>query len=345
MTPLGVGVVGCGTISAVYLRNGSRFDSFRLVACADVDAAAAERAAREHGLEACTPDELIARDDVDVVLCLTPPDWHAEVALQAIAAGKHVHTEKPLATSLDAAREVLAAAADAGVLVGAAPDTFLGPGLETMRDALQRGVIGEPAVADVHLLAGPPEAWHPSPAFLYADLAGPLLDLGPYGVTAAVALLGPVLRVCALATRPRSEGRIASGPRAGSAFPIAEPTRVGAIMEHSTGVVSTLTTSFDAAGAARHGVVVYGSEGTLLGGDPNRFDGPVLLRSREQPDAELPLLPGHTDNARGLGLDDLCRAVLEGTPQRASGALALHVLEVLMGMRASALDGAAVAIG
>ena len=269
VTPLGVGVIGCGTISAVYLRNGSRFDSFRYVACADVDPAAAERAAREHGLEACTPDELLARPDVDVVLCLTPPDWHAEVALQAIAAGKHVHTEKPLATSVDGR------ARGAGGRRGRRRARRRGarhvprPGHgDAARRRWSGARSGEPAVADVHLLAGPPEAWHPSPAFLYADLAGPLLDLGPYGVTAAVALLGPVRRVCALATRPRSEGRIASGPSAGTAFPIAEPTRVGAIMEHATGVVSTLTTSYDAAGAARHGVVVYGSEGTLLGGDP-----------------------------------------------------------------------------
>jgi len=226
VTPLGVGLVGCGTISTVYLRNAAGFDSLRVVACSDADRAAAERTAVTHGLAACTTEELMRRDDVDIVLCLTPPDWHADVALQAIAAGKHVYTEKPLATSLDDGRRVIAEALEAGRLVGAAPDTFLGAGLETVHAALDGGAIGAPAVAETHLLAGPPEDWHPSPAFLYAERSGPLLDLGPYAITSAVALLGPVRRVTALATRPRETGTIESGPRAGTSFPIAEPTRV-----------------------------------------------------------------------------------------------------------------------
>ena len=278
------------------------------------------------------------------MLCLTPPDWHAEVALQAIAAGKHFYTEKPLATSLDDARQVLSAAAAAGVLVGSAPDTFLGAGVQTLRAAIESGAIGTPAVGQVRLLAGPPERWHPSPAFLYADLAGPLLDIGPYGVVAAVELVGPVRRVTALAARPRDESEIAIGRLAGTRFPIVEPTRVSAVLEHETGVLTTLTASFDADGPARHGIEFHGSEGTLLGGDPNGFDGPVVLRRHEQSDESLALVSRWRDNARGLGLADLCRAVREGTPQRAGGALGLHVLEVLLAIRSSARDGSAVAI-
>ena len=245
MTALGVGVLGCGNVSAQYLPNGPRLDALRFVACADLDAAAADRVAREHGLEACAPEDLIARADVDVVLCLTPPDTHADVALQAIAAGKHVYTEKPLATSVEHARRVLEAAAAAGVLVGCAPDTFLGAGIQTLKAAIDAGAIGTPALAQVRMLAPPPETWHPSPAFLYAELAGPLLDIGPYGVTTAVELVGPVRRVTALATRPRATGRIAGGPRAGTDFPIVEPTRVGAVLEHDGGVLTTLAASFD----------------------------------------------------------------------------------------------------
>jgi predicted dehydrogenase len=336
---LGVGLIGCGTISTRYLLNGPRFGSFRFVACADADPAAAERAARAHGIEACDVDTLLARPDVEAVLCLTPPDSHADVALQALAAGKHVHTEKPLATSVEDGRRVLAAAAAAGLRVGAAPDTFLGAGMETMRAALEEGAVGVPAVAEVHLLAGPPEAWHPSPGFLYAELGGPLLDLGPYAVTTAVSLLGPVRRVAALAAAPRTEGRIATGPRAGSTFPILEPTRVAAVLEHDGGVLCTLTATYDADGPAQHGVVVHGREGTLLGGDPNAFDGPVVLRRRGEGEEVLPLVSEWRDESRGLGLDDLCRAAAGGGEQRASGALALHVLEVLMGVRAVASGG------
>jgi predicted dehydrogenase len=345
VTELGVGVMGCGSVSAQYLPNGPRLEALRFVACADVDASAAARAAAEHGLEACTPEELLRRGDVDVVLCLTPPDTHAEVALQAIAAGKHVYTEKPLATSVADARAVLDAAAAAGVLVGCAPDTFLGAGIQTVKAALEAGRIGAPALAQVRLLARPPESWHPAPAFLYAELAGPLLDIGPYGVTTAVELLGPVVRVTALASRTRTSGRVAKGPRAGSAFDIVEPTRVGAVLEHSAGVLTTLAASYDADGAARHGIEVSGGDGTLVGGDPNRFDGPVVLRRSRLHDEPLELVSQWRDNARGLGLSDLCRAVRDGTPQRASGERGLHVLEVLLAIREAASTGRAVAVG
>lgn len=341
MTELGVGLIGCGNVSAQYLPNGPRLDALRFVACADLDRAAADRVAAEYGLHACAPEELPGRPDVDVVLCLTPPDTHADVALQAIAAGRHVYTEKPLATSLGRARQVLEAAAAAGVLVGCAPDTFLGAGIQTMKAAIDAGAIGTPALAQVRMLAGPPEAWHPSPAFLYADLAGPLLDIGPYGVATAVELVGPVRRVTALAARPREGGRTAAGVD----FPIVEPTRVSAVLEHDGGVLTTLATSFDVDAPARHGIEVSGSEGTLVGGDPNTFDGPVVARRAGVDDEPLELVSEWRHNARGLGLQDLCRAVRDGTPQRASGALGLHVLEVLLAIRDSARDGAAVSIG
>jgi predicted dehydrogenase len=344
VSTLGVGVVGCGTISHAYLRNGDRLEGFRFVCCADAFPEAAEKVAEQYGLEAVTTEGLLARDDVDVVLCLTPPDHHADVALQAIGAGKHFHTEKPLATNIEDARRVLEAAEAAGVLVGCAPDTFLGPGVETLRKALLDGVIGTPSVAVARMLAGPPENWHESPAFLYADLAGPLLDIGPYAVATAAQLFGPVRRVAALASRPREQGTIAKGPNAGTSFPIAEPTRVNGVLEHDGGVLTTLIATFDADGAAQHGIEIHGSEGTLLGGDMNTFHGPVILRRRGEQDEELELLPGFTDNARGLGLQDLCRAVSEGTEQRASGALGLMVVEVLLGVRRAAAEGRAVEI-
>jgi predicted dehydrogenase len=329
VTDLGIGLIGCGNVSKQYLPNGERLDGVRYVACADVDRAAADRVAFDWGLAACTPDELLERDDVDVVLCLTPPDWHANVALQAIAAGKHVYTEKPLATNVEEARAVLDAAAAAGRLVGCAPDTFLGAGIQTAKAALEAGAIGMPALVQIRMLARPPEIWHPSPAFLYADLAGPLLDLGPYGVATAVELVGPVRRVTALASRPRETARTLTG----ADFEIVEPTRVAAVLEHERGVLTTLVATFDAGAAARHGVEVTGDQGTLLGGDPNTFDGPVLVRRPGAADEPLELVSEWRHNARGLGLQDLCRAVRDRTPQRASGALGLHVLEVLLAIR------------
>ena len=317
-----------------------RLDGVRLVACADLDAQRAQRVAGEHGLAACGVDELLAREDVEVVLCLTPPDHHAAIGRQAIAAGRHFYTEKPLATSVADARELLDAARAAGVLVGCAPDTFLGAGTQTLKAAIEAGRIGTPAVATIRLLHAPPERWHPSPAFLYAALSGPLLDVGPYTVSTAVELFGAVRQVAALATRVRETGTAVDG----TSFEIAEPTRVSAVLEHAAGVLTTVTVTFDANGPARFGIEVHGGDGTLLGGDPNGFDGPVTLTRHGEPDEPLELVSPWRDNARGLGLQDLCRAVRDGAPQRASGALGLHVVEVLLAIRDAAREGSVIAI-
>ena len=220
------------------------------------------------------------------------------------------------------------------MLVGSAPDTFLGAGIQTVKQALDDGVIGAPAVAQIRLLAGPPEKWHPSPAFLYAELSGPLMDLGPYAVATAIELFGPVANVTALATMPRTAGVTLDGAE----FPIAEPTRVAGVLAHESGVLTTITTTDDANGPARYGVEVHGLDGSLLGGDPNTFDGPVILARRGELDQTLPLVSQWNENSRGLGLQDLCRAVRDGTPQRASGDLGLQVVETLLEMREVALD-------
>jgi predicted dehydrogenase len=329
-----VGLVGCGKISGIYLDNAPRLDAVRFVACTDVDRAIAQATAEARGIRAVTAEALYADPEVEVVLCLTPPDFHADVMLQAIAAGKHVYTEKPLATSVEDARRVLEEARRAGVLVGSAPDTFLGAGIQTVKQAIDDGRIGEPAVAEIRLLAGPPERWHPSPAFLYAELSGPLLDLGPYAVATAIELFGPVAKVIALATMPRTSGVTLDG----SEFPIEEPTRVAGVLAHESGVLTTITTTDDANGPARHGVEVHGLDGSLLAGDPNGFDGPVILARRGEPDETLPLVSEWNENSRGLGLEDLCRAVRDGTPQRASGDLGLQVVETLLEMREIALS-------
>jgi predicted dehydrogenase len=334
VTDVAIGLVGCGKISGIYLDNAPRLDGVRFVACTDVDSERALQVASERGIRALSAEELMADPEVQVVLCLTPPDFHADVMLQAIAAGKHVYTEKPLATSVDDARAVLSQAASAGVLVGSAPDTFLGAGLQTVKQALDAGEIGEPAVAQIRLLAGPPERWHPSPAFLYAELSGPLMDLGPYAVATAIELFGPVAKVTALATMPRTSGVTLDGIE----FPIAEPTRVAGVLAHESGVLTTITTTNDANGPARYGVEVHGLEGTLLGGDPNGFGGPVVLARRGEPDRTLPLVSRWSENSRGLGLEDLCSAVRDGTPQRASGDLGLQVVEALLEMRDLALS-------
>ena len=306
-----VGLIGRGNISAVYLANAERF-GYEVVAIADADPSRAD----------LTPDELLARDDVEVVLCLTPPDTHAEIGLKALAAGKHFYTEKPLATSHDHATAVLMAAEKAGRLVGCAPDTFLGAGVQTLKANLHR--VGTPAMAEIRLMHRAPESWHPNPTFLYAELSGPLMDVGPYPVSVAIELFGPVRDVVGLATKAREVGTTLSG----DTFPIYEPTRVAGVLQHESGVLTTVLMTFDAHGPAEHAIAVYGDRGTLLGADPNGFDGPVSFNGEP-----LELVSEFRDNARGLGLQDLCEAIEHGTPQRASGARGLQVLETLLKLR------------
>ena len=342
MSALGVGLVGCGTISAVYLRNGAaaRRGAVRRVRRRRPGGGGARRPrARARGVHARR--SCCAHPDVDVVLCLTPPDWHAEIALRAIAAGKHVYTEKPLATSVERRRarvlDAAAAARSAGRLRArhvprrGHPDAARGDRRRGDRHA--RAGAGAAAGRSARALA-------PSPAFLYAELAGPLLDIGPYAVATAVELLGPVRRVTALATRPREEGVIETGPRAGTRFPIvgADAGQRGA--RARGGVLTTLTPR--STPTVRRGTAssIHGSDGTLLGGDPNTFDGPV--------DPAPPQRGGRGADARaragqraGLGLDDLCRAVAATEPRAAARWRARSRCSPRCGPRA---EGSAVAI-
>jgi predicted dehydrogenase len=344
--PLRVGVVGAGKISAAYLRTLERLDNVAVTAVADLDRARAEAALPlAPAARACLPDELFRARDVDAVLNLTVPAAHAEVALAAIAAGMHVYGEKPLAAGTAAARGLLDAAARAGVRIGCAPDTVLGTGLQTARALLDDGAIGRPVAATAFMVTPGHELWHPDPEFYYRPGGGPLFDMGPYHLTALVQLLGPVRRVTGFAATPHGTRSIASGPRAGTAFPVEVATHVSGLLEHADGVISTLLLSFDVwAGRLPH-IEVYGSRGTLGVPDPNDFDGPVELYSAETRQwRQVPEAGGYRDGARGYGLAELAQALAQGRPHRADAELAFHVLEVMEALMTAAGEGRAVEV-
>jgi len=326
-----VGIVGCGTISAAYLRGCRTFDVLDVVAVADLDRSRAEARAAEFGvLRVLEVDELLRDPAVELVLNLTVPAAHAVLSLAAIDAGKHVYVEKPLALDREEGRRVVQAADRAGVQVGCAPDTFLGGGLQTCRDAIDAGVIGRPLSATAYMLSRGPESWHPDPGFLYEPGAGPLFDMGPYYLTALVSLLGPVAKVAGSATIGIEERTVGSGPRAGTTFRPSTPTHVTGLLTFASGVVATLTTSFEVVASEHPRLEIHGTEGTLSLPDPNRFGGPVRLRTvGDDGWRELPLTHGRTDDRRGLGAADLAHAVRAGRPARAGATQALHVLDVM----------------
>jgi predicted dehydrogenase len=344
--PVAVGVVGCGTISRIYLENCTASPLLRVAACADLDLARAEERAREFGVpRACGPEALLADPAIDLVLNLTIPAAHAEVALAALEAGKHVYNEKPLAVSREDGRRIVELAAARGLRVGGAPDTFLGAGLQTGLRLLDEGAIGAPVAATAMFLSPGHERWHPSPDFYYQRGGGPLFDMGPYYITALVAMLGPVARVSA-ATRTTFPTRtIGSQPRAGETIAVEVPTHHTAILEFAAGAVATLITSFDVAGGYPPHLELYGTAGHLRLPDPNSFGGPLRLRRQgEREWAEVALDAGRAENARGLGVEDMAAAIAEGRPHRASGALAFHVLDVMHAIEESAAAGASLAV-
>ena len=333
-TPLRIGVIGTGVISAQYFAQLSKLANLRLAAVADLDAARASTAAAEQGTTAMTVDELLADPDIDAVLNLTIPAAHAEIGLRALAAGKHLYTEKPLALTTAEARPMLAAADAPGLRVGSAPDTVLGTGIQTARAVLDSGRIGDPVGASVHWSNSGHEAWHPAPEFYFQPGGGPLFDMGPYYLTSLITLFGPVVRVSGTVSRSGRERTIASGPNAGAPVPVNVDTHVTALLEHANGVTSTVTISFEIWATRAPQFEVYGTAGTIAVPDPNLFSDPVSVAVATDPAAEpefveVPVEAGYADAGRGVGLSDLARAIDTGRPHRASGALAFHVLDVM----------------
>ncbi|HTJ35478.1 MAG TPA: Gfo/Idh/MocA family oxidoreductase [Dactylosporangium sp.] len=329
--PLSVGIVGAGKISAAYATTLTRLPGVALTRVADLDPArAASLAAQYPGVLPVPVADVLSDPAVDLVLNLTVPQAHADVALAALAAGKHVYGEKPLAATTAEARAVLDAAARAGRIVGCAPDTVLGTGVQTARAALAAGDIGAPVAATAFMVTPGHERWHPDPEFYYRPGGGPVLDMGPYYLTALVTLLGPVRRVAGMASTPRSTRTIGDGPRAGEVFPVLVPTHQTGVLEHASGAITTLMMSFDVWAGRLPRIEVYGAEGTLSVPDPNHFAGPVeLFRGAGGEWAELPERAGYRGAARGYGVADLAEALRTGTTPRANGELAYHVLDVM----------------
>ena len=333
---LRVGIVGIGQISGQYLTTLPRLANLELTAAADLDPARAVA-----GIRTRTPAELYASDDVDIVLNLTIPAAHQDVALAAIAAGKHVYGEKPLASTTKQARDILNAADQAGLAVGCAPDTVLGTGIQTARALLDAGDIGRPIAATAFMTTPGHELWHPAPEFYYQPGGGPLLDMGPYYLTALVTLLGPVRRVVGMSATPRDTRTTV----AGRTFPVEVATHVTGVLEHANGALSTLLMSFEVWAADLPRIEVYGTGGSLSVPDPNGFHGPVrIFRAGADSWTDQPVAGGYQDAARGYGLSDLARAIRAGSTPRASGALAFHVLDVMEGLLTAAETGTSISI-
>ncbi len=345
MDPVTIGIIGCGKISGAYLTAARHFPILTVKACADLDPAAARAKADEYGLAAMSVDRLLADPDIEVVVNLTVPQAHVPVGLAAVAAGKHVHCEKPLGTTAAEAARLLDAARAAGVRVGCAPDTFLGGAHQTARAQLDAGAIGRVLSGTAFMMNHGHEHWHPNPGFYYAAGGGPMLDMGPYYLTNLVQLLGPVESVAGIAETGFAERTVASEPRKGETIRVETPTHVAGLLRFVSGAVVSITTSFDVWKHRHTPMELYGTEGSMLVPDPNKFGGTVEIARGRDDWAEAPLSHGFADaNYRMIGVADLAHAIRRGRPHRCSGDLAYHVLEVMEAFFRAAAERATVAV-
>lgn len=341
MEPVPIGIVGCGNICDIYFKAGETFEILKVAACADLLMERAQAKADKYGIpKACSVEELMSDPEIEIIVNLTVPKAHAEVGLTALEAGKSLYNEKPLAVARADGQRMLDTAAEKGVLIGGAPDTFLGGGLQTCRKLVDEGWIGEPVAAAAFMLCHGHEHWHPDPDFYYQPGGGPMFDMGPYYLTALVSILGPVRRVSGSARITFPTRRITSKDKYGEIIAVNTPTHIAGVMDFACGAVGTIVTSFDVWNTSLPRIELYGTEGSMLLPDPNTFGGPVrICRGRTQEWSEIPLSHGYAENSRGLGVADMAYALRTGRPHRANGAVAYHVLDIMHAFHEASAKG------
>lgn len=340
MSRTGIGVIGCGNISKAYMTAMKRFANIELRAVADMRQSAAEARGAEFGVPAMRVDQMLKRDDVEIVVNLTVPLAHTDVSLAVLNAGKHVHSEKPLGVNLAEARKVMDLAAQKNLRVGCAPDTFLGGGHQTARKLINEGAIGTPVAGSAVFMCPGHERWHPAPGFYYLRGGGPMLDMGPYYITDLVQLLGPVASVMGSTATPRRERLVTSQPMNGAMIPVETPTHVAGTLEFVCGAVVSIAMSFDVPKHKHTPIEIYGTAGSLIVPDPNRFGGEVQIAKLGGDWESVAHTHAHTEGEfRSIGVAEMAAAIRAGRPHRASGALALHALEAMEAFDTSAREG------
>lgn len=333
MAKVKVGIIGCGNISGIYLKNLTKLfgQQTEVYACADLNRERAEQAAETYGIpHVLSTEELLASSQIQIVVNLTTPKGHFEVCKQALMAGKHVYVEKPLSLALEHGLELVRLAEEKGLMLGCAPDTFLGAGIQACRKLIDDGYIGKPVAATAFMVCHGHESWHPDPEFYYEAGGGPMFDMGPYYLTALVSLLGPAKTVCGMTKTSFPQRTITSANKFGKVIDVKVPTHVAGTIEFQNGAIASMITSFDVWSSQLPRIEIYGTLGTLVVPDPNTFGGPVLLRPAQGKEfTEIPLVHSYEENSRGIGVADMARCIETGDVPRANGRLANHVLEIM----------------
>ena len=371
--PVRVAMIGVGAISGIYLKNiVHTFRNVKLVGLCDLIPERVQkgmdyiREQQELGVCVETPKryadmfEAFRDPEVEVVLNLTRPYEHYQVTKEALLHGKNVYSEKPLAVDMEEGTELVRLAQEKKLLLGGAPDTFMGAGIQTARRLIDAGMIGEIVGANCEMICHGHETWHPDPEFYYKRGGGPMMDMGPYYVTALIQLLGEAKAVMGMTRKTFGRRLITSEPHCGECIEVDVDTHLTGSIRFASGAIAQICTTFDVYYTGQARFEVYGTRGTLVVPDPNTFGGPVLLLRPEdqaaapktdpgllrhdRPDyykgcREIPLMFDYHENSRALGLADLCMAVRSGRAFRANSQQQLHVLEILTAFSKSSAEG------
>lgn len=327
-----VAVIGCGNISDIYLTNlTNTFDNVCVYTVCDLDESKANEKADKYNTKVMTLDEILQDDKIDIVLNITTPFHHYEVCKKALEQKKSVYVEKPLSITYKEGAELVELAKKNKVLLGCAPDTFMGAGIHTARKIIDDGLIGEIIGASAFMVCPGHENWHPSPEFYYKRGGGPLFDMGPYYLTALINLVGPVKRVMGMTNCMRQQRLITSKPKHGQIVDVEVATHINGLLRFSNGAIGNIIMSFDVYGSTLPRIEIYGTKGTLIVPDPNTFGGEILLKQNFDKEFHTyPLINRFSENSRGIGISDMAYCLISNSSENcASGNLALHVLEIM----------------
>ena len=357
MSDLGIGIIGCGVISTRYLQNAPMFRDIAVRAVSDLRSDVAAAQAKRFGVEAISAADVIARRDIDIVVNLTVPGAHFEVSLRALEAGKHVYSEKPLSVTVADGRRLVDAAKRAGRQIAVAPDTVLGPGYRRARAMIDEGKVGRIVAGTASFMSRGMEHWHPEPTFFFKPGGGPVLDMGPYYITALVQLIGPVKRIVAMSGQALAERLVtAPGPMTGKTIAVETPTSAFAVLEFEQGALISVSLTWDVFKHGHRPIELHGIDGSLRAPDPNFFAGQIeftqgrgdwqIVDTRGEPCSK----PNHPDadpaqaNYRMLGVAELAAAIRQGRAARTGAEVSQHVLEIMEGILTAGASGKAVTL-
>lgn len=360
MRTMNVGVIGCGAICDIYITNIiNHYNNVNVVSCSDIIPEKAVAVKEKYNLaKAYTTEEMLADPEVDIIMNLTIPEAHYALNMSILRAEKHIYCEKPLALTLEETQDILALAKEKDLRVSSAPDTFLGPGIQTCRKLIDEGVIGDVIGFTANLDTPGHESWHPSPLFYYQPGGGPMRDMGPYYLTALTSLLGPVAEVFCY-----TQTSFPKRPVKGTIVDVTIPTHYAGVMRLASGVFGNINMSFDVWHTELPRLEIFGTKGMISVPDPNTTGGPVKVFKSEGFIKETESLSGLEDkrnllygpgklkyyyevpfayngssNMRGAAVAEMANSIAEGRPHRASCEIACHIVDIQNCLEQSAVE-------